>query len=439
VLFSADLKLILPFSSLLIAILGLVLHILDRIFGEISSQLSDIPYNIIFRGVMQKHHNLNLLQDLPPGTVTFLFTDIVRSGELWQAYPKAMEVALARHDALTRLAVQEHHGHIVKMRGDGVHAVFTSAVDALSAARAGQQALVEEDWPQPIDQIQVRMVLHTGHAQLRDDDYYGPVVNQAVRIQEIAHGGQILLSQATQMIAREELPMELSLIDLGQQHVRDFPRPERIYQLSWPGLDKTFPPLKSLPKKRSNLPEQATKLVGRKDELADINKLLADPDTRLVTIIGPGGMGKTRFSVAAAEQQLAAANFSEGIIFISLAPLADVDQVPAAMADALSLPLEAGTRQQRTPRQQVLDFLRNKEMLLVLDNFEHLLEGVDLVYEILQEAPQVKIVTTSRERLQLRSEQPPKKLSNIRPSSYCCSACARYSQDSIRRKKIWPS
>jgi predicted ATPase/Tfp pilus assembly protein PilF len=249
------------------------------------------------------------------------------------------------------------------------------------------------------------MGLHTGHAQLRDDDYYGPVVNQAVRIQEIAHGGQILLSQATQMIAREELPMELSLIDLGQQHVRDFPRPERIYQLSWPGLDKTFPPLKSLPKKRSNLPEQATKLVGRKDELADINKLLADPDTRLVTIIGPGGMGKTRFSVAAAEQQLAAANFSEGIIFISLAPLADVDQVPAAMADALSLPLEAGTRQQRTPRQQVLDFLRNKEMLLVLDNFEHLLEGVDLVYEILQEAPQVKIVTTSRERLQLRSEQ----------------------------------
>ena len=131
------------------------------------------------------------MKDLPTGTVTFLFTDIVRSSELWQAYPEAMEAALARHDALARSAVEEHHGHIVKMRGDGLHAVFISAVDALRAARSGQQAPAEENWPQPIDQIQVRMGLHTGHAQLREDDYYGPVVNQAVRIQEIAHGGQI--------------------------------------------------------------------------------------------------------------------------------------------------------------------------------------------------------------------------------------------------------
>ena len=147
---------------------------------------------------------------------------------------------------------------------------------------------------------------------------------------------KFLLSQATEMVVRDDLPMELSLIDLDQQHVRDFPRPERIYQLSWPGLYKAFPLLETLPKKRSNLPEQATKLVGRKDELTDIEKLRVDPDKRLMTIIGPGGMGKTRFSVAAAEQQLAAAYFSDGVIFIGLAPLTGVDQIPAARWPTLS-------------------------------------------------------------------------------------------------------
>ena len=274
----------------------------------------------------------------------------------------------------------------------------------MTAALAGQQALAAEDWPQPIDQIQVRMGLHTGHAQLRDGDYFGPAVNQAARIQEIGHGGQILLSQVTQIVVRDDLPIEISLLDLGQQQIRDFPRQERIYQLVWPGLDMAFPPLKTLPLSRTNLPEQPTKLIGREGELADIEKLLADPDKRLVTIVGPGGMGKTRFSVAAAEQQLEVGRFPNGVYFIALAPLTDVDHIPAAMADAFSLHLEVGNQQQRTPRQQVLDYLRDKQMLLVMDNFEHLLEGRDLVNEILQVAPTVKIVTTSRESLQLRSE-----------------------------------
>src|SRR5688572_23178198 len=231
---------------------------------------------------------MSRMTKLPSGTVTFLFTDIEGSTQLWEQYSEAMQPALAEHDAILRKAVASNHGHIIKTIGDGIHAVFEKAIDAITAVLE-----VQNRFQEPVSEIQfkVRMGLHTGEAELRDADYYGQVLNRTARIMSLAHGGQILLSGITAEVVRDHLPEDLFLLDLGEHRLKDLIRPERIYQLSAPDLPKGFPPLPSLDTFPNNLPIQLSSFIGREHQMSEASKLLSR--TRLLTFIGPGGTGKT--------------------------------------------------------------------------------------------------------------------------------------------------
>ena len=228
--------------------------------------------------------------NLPTGIVTFLFTDIEGSSRLWERQPMAMRNAVARHDALLKAAVDENQGYLVKMRGDGLHAVFASVQDGVAAAVAGQRALQAEAWDPGVGRLTVRMGLHSGTAQLRDEDYFGPTVNRAARLQDSGHGGQILLSQVSVGLISSQLPAGISLEDLGRHQIKDFPAPERVYQVMAAGLPGRFPPLRASGGRRTNLPTPATSFVGRERELNAAKQLLEQG--RLVTLTGPGGTGR---------------------------------------------------------------------------------------------------------------------------------------------------
>jgi predicted ATPase/class 3 adenylate cyclase len=332
----------------------------------------------------------------PTGTVTHLFTDIENSSGLWEQHPEAMSAALTRHDAILRSAIAGHAGHVVKSTGDGFHAVFRTAPDALAAALAAQQALQAEAWQEAV--IRVRTGLHSGAAGERDGDYFGPVPNRAARVMSAGHGGQILLSRATRELVRDQLPPGVALPDLDRQRLRGLDRPERVFQIVAPGLPADFPPLRTLEAHPNNLPIQTTPFVGREAELVELGRLLADPGVRLVTILGAGGMGKTRLALEAAAAQLD--RFEHGVFFVPLAPLESVEAMVPNVAEALGFSFYEGGE----PRQQLLSYLQEKATLIVLDNFEHLLDGVDLVSDVLRTAPQVKMLSTSRVRLSLQGE-----------------------------------
>jgi predicted ATPase/class 3 adenylate cyclase len=332
----------------------------------------------------------------PTGTVTHLFTDIEGSTGLWEQQPEAMRAALARHDAILREAIQAQGGHVVKSTGDGFYAVFPTAPAALMAALAAQQALQAEPWGEAV--IKVRMGLHSGAAEEREGDYFGPVLNRAARVMSTGHGGQILLSQAARELVRDHLPEGVALRDLGRQRLRGLDRPERVFQVVAPGLRTEFPPPRTVLERPSNLPTQSTPFVGREAELAELGRLLADPDARLVTIVGAGGMGKTRLALEAAAAQLD--RFEHGVFFVSLAPLQTAEAMVPTVAEALGFSFYEGGE----PWQQLLDYLEQKAKLLVLDNFEHLLDGVDLVSDIMRTAGQVRVLSTSRARLNLQGE-----------------------------------
>jgi predicted ATPase/class 3 adenylate cyclase len=330
------------------------------------------------------------------GTVTFLFTDIEGSTELWGRYPEAMQTALARHDAFLRREIAAHGGYIVKFTGDGFHAAFATASDALAAALAAQRALHAQAWGDAV--IKVRMGLHSGATEERAGDYFGPATNRAARLMSAGHGGQILLSLATQQLVRDELPAQVELRDLGKHRLKDLIRPEHIFQVVAPDLPADFPPLKTLDYRPNNLPIQPTFFVGREAMLAEIEDRLQDPACRLLTLVGPGGSGKTRLALEAAAAQLD--NYAHGVFFVPLAPLQSVEAVVPTVAEALGLRFYEGGE----PQKQLLDYLRQKSMLLILDNFEHLLDGMDLVADILKTAPDVRILTTSRARLNVQGE-----------------------------------
>jgi class 3 adenylate cyclase len=226
---------------------------------------------------------------LPTGTVTFLFTDVEGSTRLWEQHPSAMREALVTHDAIIELLTDIHGGQVVKTKGEGDShfCVFARATDAVAAAAAIQRALHEESWP-PETPLRVRLALHTGEADLREGDYYGSAINRCARLRAIAHGGQAILSQATEALVRDALPEQVSLQDLGEHRLRDLARPERVYQLLHPALPVTFPPLRSLDSLPTNLPDQLTSFVGRERELADVNQLLREH--RLVTL--PAGQAR---------------------------------------------------------------------------------------------------------------------------------------------------
>ena len=341
-----------------------------------------------------------MMPELPCGTVTFLFSDVEGSTRLWERHPEAMRQALARHDALIEEAVAQYGGVVVRPRGEGDSrfAVFARATDAVAAAAAVQQALCAEPWP-PEAPLRVRAAVHTGEADLREGDYYGSAVNRCARLRAIAHGGQTLLSQATYELVRDSLPPGMDLRDLGQHRLKDLIRPEHIFQLAGPALPSAFPPLTTLESRAHNLPVQQTSFVGRERALAEVVALLRQPAMHLLTLTGPGGTGKTRLALQAAAEVLD--EVADGVFFVDLAPLREAGLVVRTIATTLGL-RESGSQ---ALEEIVRGYLRDKEVLLVLDNFEHVVAAAPHVAALLAAAPRVTVLVTSRVLLRLYGEQ----------------------------------
>jgi predicted ATPase/class 3 adenylate cyclase len=338
------------------------------------------------------------LVGLPSGTVTFLFTDIEGSTQLWERHPQAMPAALARHDARLRELIDAHGGMVFKTVGDGCHAVFVTAAAALAATLAAQRALIAEQW-ETTEPLRVRMALHTGAADLRDGDYFGPPLNRVARLLVTGHGGQILLTRATQELVRDDMPADAELLDLGRHRLKDLAHPEQIFQLLAPNLPTAFPPLNALDAHRTNLPAQPTPLIGRDQEVAAVCSLLRRTEVHLLTLTGPGGTGKTRLGLQVAAELLDA--FVDGIYFVNLAPIRAPDLVASAIAQTLGLT----ERGDQSLLDRVHAYLRDKRLLLLLDNFEQVVDAAPLVAALLGASPQLKLLVTSRAPLQLRGEQ----------------------------------
>ncbi|HVF10378.1 MAG TPA: tetratricopeptide repeat protein [Abditibacteriaceae bacterium] len=350
----------------------------------------------------------------PAGTiiVTFLFTDIEGSMRHWEQQPGAMQPAVARHDEVLRTAIEAHGGHVFKTIGDAFCAAFAAAPDALAAALHAQRAIAAHEWS-GIDALRVRMALYTGAVQARDGDYFGQPLNRVARLIAATHGGQILLGHATQEMVRDSLPEGVGLRDLGEHRLKDMAEPERFYQLVGAGLPDNFPPLKSINNRPNNLPAQLTPLVGRKKEVEDARNLLRRDDVHLLTLVGPGGTGKTRLSLEVAAGLLD--DCEDGVFQVALAPITDPALVASAVAQALDVKEVAG--------QPLLDtlkaYLREKKLLLVLDNFEQIITAAPLVAALLTACPQLKVLATSRIALRVGGEYefpvPPLELPNRRP------------------------
>ena len=357
---------------------------------------------------------------LPTGVVTFLFTDIEGSTRLWERHTAAMERALAHHDDLLRAAIESHGGHVVKTTGDGVLAAFESPAAALAAALAAQRGLKQttDDRPPPTAPLlntdplttdplalSARMALHTGEAELREGDYHGTTLNRAARLMAIGHGGQVLLSGVTAGLLAAALPPGVALRDLGEFRLRDLAQPERVYQVAAEGLPADFPPLKATAA-RIRLPQPPTGFIGRWPEIDDILALLTAPDARLVSLVGPGGIGKTRLAIQAATTlaEREPARFPDGIVFVPLAHLNTAGAMVGAVADAIGFRFGSGEGE---PRGQLLDHLRPRRALLILDNMEQLLAdgGATLPAEVLAGAPGIYLLATTRSRLGIQGEQ----------------------------------
>jgi predicted ATPase/class 3 adenylate cyclase len=336
----------------------------------------------------------------PTGTVTFLFTDIEGSTKLWERDAEAMQDALARHDAILHGVIKEHDGYVFKTVGDAFWCAFSRATDALEASLEAQRALLtKEGWPEETGPLRVRMALHTGATEEKDGDYFGPPVNRVARLLSAAHGGQVLLSLATQELVRDQLPPDVELRDLGERRLKDLFGPERVFQLMAPGLPAEFPPLRTLEGHPNNLPLQPTLLVGREGEVAEVAERLGGEEVRLLTLTGPGGTGKTRLALQAGADLLE--EFDDGVFFVSLATITHPELVPSTIAGSLGLRESAGQSLTET----LEGYLHHKHLLLILDNFEQVLEGAPLVGELLGTCPELKVLATSRIPLRLYGEQ----------------------------------
>ncbi|HYZ46890.1 MAG TPA: adenylate/guanylate cyclase domain-containing protein, partial [Actinomycetota bacterium] len=331
---------------------------------------------------------------LPSGTVTLLFSDIEGSTRMLQELGGTYQRVLEEHDALMREVFRRWRGAEFGHEGDAFFVSFASAVDALQAALEAQQRLGEHAWP--AKPVRVRIGLHTGTPTLLGHDYIGLDVHRAARICAAGHGGQIVMSQAASALVGDNLMLDAEVRDLGEHQLPDLDRPEHLFQVTAPGLSTDFPPLRSVAAV-SNLPSIPTSLVGRERELGEVETLLRGSGPRLVTLLGPGGTGKTRLAVQIARRLRP--HYPGGVCFVALANVQDVGLVAGAIARALGV--DPGSQ---TPSEAIEGYLRDRQMLLVLDNFEHVIEAADLVGQLLATCHALEVLVTSRTALRLSGE-----------------------------------
>ena len=363
-------------------------------------------------------------EQIPTGTVTLLFTDIEGSTRLWDADQAAMAIALRRHDAILRAAIENAAGYVFKTVGDAFCAAFETAQLAAEAAIAAQRELGAEQWSTSRP-IRVRMGLHTGACEERDGDYFGPVVNRTARLEAVAHGGQILVSGVTAELLSDALPAGVTLRDLGLHRLKDLGRPEQVYQFEASFLPAAFPPLASLdnPELPNNLPSVLSAFVGREQELAAVRDLVGS--ARLVTLTGAGGSGKTRLALQAAAELIGVTR--DGVWFADLAPLTDGDQVARAVAAVLGLPDEGNQAE------AVTDALAGQDSLIVLDNCEHLIDAAaELSDQVIRRCAKVRLLATSREPLGIDGERVYRVPSLTLPGSDAESADDLAGSDAVR-------
>ncbi len=330
----------------------------------------------------------------PSGTVTLLFSDIEGSTRLLRRSGDGYPELLARHREILRAAFEGNGGHVQGSDGDQFFAVFQSADEAAAAAAAAQRALAGHDWPGQIE-ILVRIGLHTGEPNRVGDDYVGIDVHHAARVMAAGHGGQVLVSEFTRALLGEDVRVR----DLGEHLLKDLPGPQRLYQLEIDGLPAEFPPLTTMGSRFTNLPAQPNAFIGRERELAAAGALLARDDVRLLTLIGTGGTGKTRLALQLAGNVLE--RFPSGVFFVSLAPVRDWELVVPTVARTLGLREQPGEAAIET----LTDYLRDREFLLVLDNFEQVIPAAPALSSLLSEAPTLKLLATSRTPLRVREER----------------------------------
>src|SRR5215210_4614461 len=338
------------------------------------------------------------MPDLPSGTVTVLFTDIEGSTALWERDSEAMATAVERHQSIVRTAIETHHGVLFKLVGDGIQAAFPTAPEAVAAALDAQRSLATERWSAVDGALAVRMAVHTAAAAPHDEDYLAPGLNRLARLMSAAHGGQVLLTVVTQNLARDALPLHASLRDLGEHPLRDLYQPQRVFQLLHPDLSADFPPIRSLATGPNNLPVQLTPFLGREEPVARVVDFLSREDVRLLTMTGPGGVGKTRVALQAAADVLE--DFPDGVWFVDLSGLDDPTLVLSAIASVLGVRDEGSELIER-----LAGALARKRLLLVLDNFERVLEAASLVTSLLARAPGAKVLVTSRAPMHSYGEQ----------------------------------
>ena len=323
--------------------------------------------------------------------MTFLFTDVEGSTRLLERHPEAYRTAITQHHTILCEAVAQNHAAVF---GDAVYAAFASPGDAVAAALRAQYDLHGASWGD-VDSLSVRMGLHTGEVERQGDHYFGAALYRCARLTDAAHGGQVLLSSATAELVREALPAAADLRDLGDHRLKDLQRPERVFQLAAPGLAVHFSALRTLESFPNNLPVQPTPLIGREREVVTGRSLLQHLEARLVTLTGPGGVGKTRLGLQIAADLLR--EFPDGTFFVELAPVIAADLVIPSVAKTLSV-REATNR---PILDSLKEYLRDRQLLLVLDNFEHVLASAAQVADLLSTCPKLKALVTSREALHL--------------------------------------
>ena len=348
--------------------------------------------------------------DAPTKLLAFLFTDIVGSSKIWEKFPNAAGEVIARHDAIMRQAADRHEGRVFKTVGDAFCIAFPTAVSALTAALEVQRTLASQDWG-AVGTLRVRIGIHAGPAELRDNDYFGSTLNRTARIEAAAHGGQILLSQGAVELVQHDAPEGIAFKSLGEHRLRNLERPEFLFQAVAEGLETDFPPPKSMEVLPNNLPVQVTSFIGREVEIVEVQRRLEK--ARLLTLIGTGGTGKTRLALEVGA--LLIQEFRDGVWLVELAAVSDPARVPEILAGVLGIRDEP----ERSLRQTVIQFLRGKTALLIVDNCEHLIGPVSTLFsEILRACPQVKILATSRHSIGISGESmmavPPLKMFDIR-------------------------